>query len=325
MRPCKRLLVTGGAGFIGSHFVEHVLPEVECLVNVDLLTYAGTLDNLSSVLDDSRHCFIQENICSLDRMVTLCTKHRIDTIVHFAAETHVDRSIEDPLCFVETNVKGTAALLEAARVLPSVHFHHISTDEVYGSLGEDGFFSESSPYLPSSPYSASKAAADHLVRAYARTYGLSVTLSHCGNNYGPRQHPEKLIPLVLTRAIKKHSLPLYGDGRQVRDWIYVKDHVEALWRIVRMGKSGETYAITGKCERRNIDIVQVLLEALSKKTGEPVQRYFDLIAFVRDRPGHDRRYALLGDKVEQELGWIPRWSLEKGIGDTVEAYVSKNF
>ncbi len=324
MRSCKRILVTGGAGFIGSRFIFRALPHVDRLVNVDILTYAGSLERLAEVAQNPRYTFAHLNICDMAAIEKICRDEAIDTIVHFAAETHVDRSIVDPMIFVETNVKGTVALLEVARHFPHIHFHYVSTDEVYGSLEEEGFFSETSPYLPSSPYSASKAAADHFVRAYARTYGLSVTLSHCGNNYGPGQYPEKLMPLIITKALQGRPLPLYGDGQQIRDWIYVDDHVDALWKIIHYGMRGETYAISGQCEKRNIDLVHTLLAVLAEKKGAFQTDYLKLITFVADRPGHDRRYALVGAKIFEHLDWAPQYSLEEGLRLTVEAYTQNS-
>jgi dTDP-glucose 4,6-dehydratase len=308
---CKRLLVTGGAGFIGSAFIRYALEQpCETLVNLDALTYAANLDNLSSVNQDPRYHFVQGDIRDRVLVAALCQEHQIDAIVHFAAESHVDRSIASADPFVETNVSGTVSLLEVVRKAPHIHFHHVSTDEVYGALGAEGTFSELSSYHPNSPYAASKAASDHFVRAYGHTYGLSYTLSHCTNNYGPGQHKEKLIPQMIERLLQRAPLPLYGDGRQVRDWIFVDDHVEAVWLILQRGRRGETYDIGGECERSNLDLIDTLIRVFSSVHGEEVAA---CITFVADRPGHDFRYAIDTSKIKQELGWFPRHTLEEGL------------
>ncbi len=305
-----KLLITGGAGFIGSNFIHHILekyPEYE-VVNLDALTYAGNAENLSRWNGDARYRFVKGDICEatiVDPLIVEC-----DIVVHFAAETHVDRSIEGPEAFVRTNVLGTFVLLEAAKKYGK-RFHHISTDEVFGSLGpDDPAFDESTPYDPRSPYSASKASSDHLVRSYFHTYGLPITISNCSNNYGPYHFPEKLIPLAITNLLQGKKVPVYGDGRQVRDWLFVTDHCVAIDRIIHEGKIGETYCIGGNGERENIWIVKKLLEIIGLDES--------MIEFVADRPGHDRRYAIDCSKMANELGWAPSVSLEEGLRKTVE-------
>ncbi len=331
------VFVTGGAGFIGSCFIRYLVGQKDFsgrIVNYDKLTYAGNLSNLSDI--DRRHggtryFFEQGDICDLERVRELLKKYDVSIIVHFAAESHVDRSILGPQDFIQTNINGTFTLLEACRGLwagrQNVRFHHISTDEVYGSLGETGYFSEITPYDPRSPYSASKAASDHLVRAYFHTYGLPVTLSNCSNNYGPYQFPEKLIPLMVLNAFEGKSLPLYGDGKNVRDWLYVDDHCCAVWAIVKDGITGETYNIGGECERQNREIVdricEVLEEVRPSKTNSALQgkSYRDLVTFVADRPGHDRRYAISCDKIKRELGWKQQYTFEEGLRKTISWYL----
>jgi dTDP-glucose 4,6-dehydratase len=319
----KRLLVTGGAGFIGSAFIRFALghnPELEKIVNLDKLTYAANLESLSAIEGDERYFFSQGDVGDSALVERLCLEHAIDAIVHFAAVSHVDRSITGPLSFFETNVRGTLALLEIVRRHPHLHFHQISTDEVYGSLSQSAPpFSEESRYEPNSPYSASKAAADHFVRAYAHTYGLSTTLSHCGNNYGPFQHPEKFIPLMVTNCLQKKALPLYGNGENVRDWIFVDDHVEAVWLILQRGKKGEVYDIGSRCERRNRDLLRDIIRHVSIASGEEEEELLRLITSVPDRPGHDFRYAIDCSKVRRELDWQPRFDLEKGLKTTVDS------
>lgn len=322
----RSLLVTGGAGFIGSAFIRYGLgstPKCERIVNLDLLTYAGNLKNVAVCEQDPRYFFVQGDINDSQIVENLCLEHAIDTIVHFAAESHVDKSIENPLQFFETNVRGTLNLLEILRKYPHIHFHHVSTDEVYGSI-EHGFFHEKTPYDPHSPYSASKAASDHFARAYAHTYGLSLTLSHCSNNYGPCQYPEKFIPRALLNCIEKKPIPVYGKGVNVRDWLYVEDHAEAIWTILDKGKPGEIYDIGGNCEKRNIDLVYFLIEQYAGLVQENSDFYRSLIQFVPDRPGHDFRYAIDSSKIRTELGWEPRHYLEQGLKKTIAWYMYEN-
>lgn len=317
----KRILVTGGAGFIGSAFIRYGLahfPELETVVNFDLLTYAGDEKKLASVAHDPRYIFVRGDIRFEAIVQTLCEQHQIEAIVHFAAESHVDRSIAGPKAFLETNVMGTFALLEVVRRLPHIHFHHVSTDEVYGSL-DAGFFHEQAPYRPNSPYAASKAASDHLVRAWAHTYNLSTTLSHCSNNYGPYQHLEKLIPQTITKCQQRQPIPIYGTGENVRDWLYVYDHAEAVWMILNQGKIGEVYDIGGACEQRNLDVVKEIISLVGRKNDTPLDH---LITFVPDRPGHDFRYAIDFSKIRSQLGWTPRHTLAEGLEKTVEWYIS---
>lgn len=317
MRKSTRLLVTGGAGFIGSAFIRYLFRLSDfsgSILNLDALTYAANLNALKAVHGHPRYTFIQGSICNQQLVEKLLLEHEIDTIVHFAAETHVDRSIESAFPFIETNVNGTLSLLEAARKFPAIHFHHVSTDEVYGSLGESGFFNERSQYRPNSPYSASKAASDHLVRAYFQTYGLSTTISHCSNNYGPYQHPEKFIPLMIQNCLRRKTLPVYGRGSNVRDWLYVDDHVEAIWQILKQGKRGNVYDIGAKTERSNLELLHLIIEEIQAiQPGE----YFSLIRFVSDRLGHDFRYAIDSSKIEEELGWSPKVSLKEGLSRTI--------
>ena len=330
----QTLLVTGGAGFIGANFVRHVLG---CradlrLVTLDALTYAGNLANLEGLPSDQadRHCFVHGDIQDPDLLAELFGRYSFSGVVHFAAESHVDRSILDPLAFVRTNVLGTARLLEAAlasweaRGRPSdFRFLNVSTDEVYGSLGPEGLFSEETSYDPSSPYSASKAAADHFVRAYHRTYGLPVLITNCSNNFGPYQFPEKLIPLMILHILEEKELPVYGDGRQVRDWLYVLDHCRALVAVLERGRPGETYNIGAGEERENIEIVRLLCDLLDRRLsrgGENSSRR--LIRFVSDRPGHDRRYAIDAGKLRRDLGWRPAYPFEQALEETVGWYLS---
>jgi dTDP-glucose 4,6-dehydratase len=325
----KNMLVTGGCGFIGSNFIRYVLKESDFngrIINVDLLTYAGNPENLSDMEKDfpERYIFVKADICHTKEMDRVFADHEIDTICHFAAESHVDRSIVGPDAFVQTNIVGTFNLLELSKARQDrlALFHHISTDEVYGSLGKDGFFTEQTPYKPNSPYSASKAASDHLVRAYHKTYGLPVTISNCSNNYGPFQFPEKLIPLMILNALEGKSLPVYGDGKNVRDWLYVKDHCSAIWTIMKSGTRGETYNIGGNCEMENTAVVkmvcQMLDDQLPKADGKPRK---ELISFVKDRPGHDRRYAIDCTKLTETLGWTPEESFESGLRKTIQWYM----
>ena len=324
------LLITGGAGFIGANFVVSTVQETgEPLVNVDKLTYAGNPRNLDALHGDSRHRFVQGDICDGALVRELLRRHRPRAIVHFAAEIHVDRSISGPAEFVQTNVVGTWTLLEEARAYweadgrnAAFRFLHVSTDEVYGSLGpSDAAFTEETPYAPNSPYAASKAASDHMVRAYHHTYGLPTLTTNCSNNYGPRQFPEKLIPLCIRNALAGEPLPVYGDGRNVRDWLYVGDHCDAIRLVLTKGRIGETYNIGGECERANIDLVRTLCALLDGLRPRVRGRYAELINFVKDRPGHDRRYAMNIDKIRRELGWRPRESFESGLEKTVRWYI----
>jgi dTDP-glucose 4,6-dehydratase len=328
-RP-RSILVTGGAGFIGCNFVRHLLaddPDLR-LVNLDALTYAGHLASLRNISEShgDRYRFVHADIRDLEVVRRIFSEHDIDTVVHLAAESHVDRSIDGPLDFIDTNIRGTANLLEAARSAwqnrRDVRFHHVSTDEVFGSLGTDGLFSETTPYDPSSPYSASKAAADHLVRSWHRTYGLPVTLSNCSNNYGPFQFPEKLIPLMILNAVRGEELPVYGEGANVRDWLHVEDHCSALGVIVRHGEPGRTYNIGGNSERTNLEVVHTLcdlVDQIQPRSDGGSRR--DQIQFVTDRPGHDLRYAIDADRIRSELGWEPSHTFEGGLRATVEWYL----
>ncbi|MDH0893605.1 MULTISPECIES: dTDP-glucose 4,6-dehydratase [unclassified Pseudomonas] len=330
-----RILITGGAGFIGSALIRHLIRNTEHeVLNLDKLTYAGNLESLVSVADSPRYRFLQADIAASDVVGAALADFQPDAIMHLAAESHVDRSIDGPAAFIQTNIVGTYALLEATRAywaaLPEARkaafrFHHISTDEVYGDLhGVDDLFTETTPYAPSSPYSASKAASDHLVRAWQRTYGLPVLLTNCSNNYGPFHFPEKLIPLVILNALEGKPLPVYGDGLQVRDWLFVEDHARALLKVVSEGQVGETYNIGGHNEQRNIDVVRgicALLEELAPSKPAGVVRYEDLITFVKDRPGHDQRYAIDAGKIQRELGWAPEETFASGLRKTVQWYL----
>jgi dTDP-glucose 4,6-dehydratase len=326
------LLVTGGAGFIGSNFILSTIESAgEPVVNLDKLTYAGRLENLAALKGDARHSFVRGDICDRELVRTLLATHKPRAIVHFAAESHVDRSITGPADFVQTNVIGTFSLLEEARAywggLPAAEreafrFLHVSTDEVYGSLGaHDPAFSETTAYQPNSPYSASKAGSDHLVRAYHHTYGLPALTTNCSNNYGPFQFPEKLIPLVIHNALAGKPLPVYGDGLNVRDWLYVLDHCVAVHEVLARGRAGETYNIGGNSERKNIDVVKTICGLLDDMRPRASGSYAELIAFVTDRPGHDRRYAIDARKIAMELGWKPVESFETGMRKTVQWYL----
>ncbi len=331
----QNILVTGGAGFIGSNFIRHLLHSESAvqLVNLDALTYAGSLDNLAAIADDTHYSFVNGNICDGSLVANLLRQRKIDTVVHFAAESHVDRSIHNPGQFVATNVVGTQALLDACRQvwleekalpLTEVRFHHVSTDEVYGTLRpNDPAFSEVTAYAPNSPYAASKAASDHLVRAYHHTYGLPVTITNCSNNYGPYQFPEKLIPLIILNAIASKPLPVYGDGQQIRDWLFVEDHCEAIRLVLTQGRRGETYNIGGNNQPSNLEIVQQLCGLLDEFVPH-AKPHASLIQFVADRPGHDRRYAINLTKIQTELGWQPRESLTTGLRKTVEWYLANH-
>ncbi len=328
------VLVTGGAGFIGSNFVHYLLrtdSEVR-IVTLDALTYAGSLENLKDLPDPARHSFIQGDIADRALLDRIFAEHTIDTVVHFAAETHVDRSIHDPGVFVQTNVLGTFTLLEAARKawlvdktvpVEQARFHHVSTDEVFGTLTrEEPPFEESTPYQPRSPYAASKASSDHFVRAYHITYGLPVSISNCSNNYGPRQFPEKLVPLMILNASSGKPLPVYGDGMQIRDWLYVDDHCEAIWQVATRGQVGETFCVGGDNQPPNIEIVRTICQIMDELQPRSVWAPHEkLISYVADRPGHDRRYDINISKIKNELGWQPRHSLKQGMLDTVVWYL----
>ena len=330
----KNVLVTGGAGFIGSNFVHYVLrtqPDV-FILNLDLLTYAGSLENLKDLQSPQRYQFVKGDICNQVLVEDILRQHEIDTIVHFAAETHVDRSIYGPAAFVQTNIFGTFSLLEAARKVwldehkadaKTVRFHHISTDEVFGSLAADApAFEEKTPYSPNSPYAASKASSDHLVRTYAHTYGLPITLTNCSNNYGPYQFPEKLIPLMILNALQGESLPIYGDGKQIRDWLYVEDHCEAIWQVLQQGQVGESYNVGGNNQPTNLEIVDAICEILDElKPDSSFRPHAGLKKYVIDRPGHDRRYAMNTNKIRLELGWQPKHALQEGLLKTVAWYL----
>jgi dTDP-glucose 4,6-dehydratase len=321
----ENLLVTGGSGFMGSAFIRFVLSQPDftgTVVNLDLLTYAANKENLASVERDVRYQFIRGDIRDRGLLRKVYEEVGIDGIVHFAAETHVDRSISAPAPFIETNIVGTYTLLEFVRDYRSIRFHHISTDEVFGTLGEEGVFSEESPYHPRSPYSASKASSDHFVRAYGETYGLSVTLSHSTNNYGPYQFPEKFIPLMILNCLEEKPLFVYGTGKNIRDWLYVEDHARAIWNILNHGKRGEAYNVGSKTEMRNLDLLKRIIEMIAEKTGKEISRLFDLITFVPDRPGHDYRYALDTQKIVAEIGWKPVTSLQEGLDKTIDWYLA---
>lgn len=324
----KTLLITGGAGFIGSHVVRlfvNKYPDYR-IVNLDVLTYAGNLENLKDIEDAPNYAFVKADICDAEAMSKLFADWKFDGVIHLAAESHVDRSITDPNAFIMTNVMGTANLLNAARTswkdnFDGKCFYHVSTDEVYGSLGDTGFFLETTPYDPQSPYSASKAASDHIVRAYGNTYGLPFVISNCSNNYGPNQFPEKLIPLFINNIRNSKPLPVYGDGKYTRDWLYVVDHARAIDNVYHKGRNGETYNIGGFNEWQNIELVKLMCREVDKQLGNPGGTAEKLITYVKDRPGHDRRYAIDANKIKNELGWQPSVTFEQGLAKTVEWYL----
>ena len=325
----KNILVTGGAGFIGSNFVHHILANHDYnIINIDSLTYAGNLDNLSDIENNEKHTFLKVNICDREAIVDIFKKYDIDTVVNFAAESHVDRSITQPEIFLTTNIIGTQTLLDVAKsfwkVAPDdkyskeykegVKFLQISTDEVYGVLDKTGMFTEATPLSPNSPYSASKASADMMVRAYHETYGLPINITRCSNNYGPFQFPEKLIPLMINNCMADKPLPVYGDGMHIRDWLHVSDHCNAIDTVLHKGVDGEIYNVGGNNEKTNIEIVKLIIQALGKSE--------DLIKYVKDRPGHDRRYAIDNTKITTELGWVPKYTFEEGIAETIQWYIA---
>ena len=332
----KNILVTGGAGFIGANFVPYFIennPEYH-VVNLDLLTYAGNLENVTEVENHPRYTFVQGDICDSNFIKELFQKYQFHDVIHFAAESHVDNSISGPEAFIKTNVLGTFNLLDTARKLwmkgpnqynsgfESTRFHHVSTDEVYGTLGETGLFEETTPYAPNSPYSASKAGSDMIVRSYFHTYGMNVITSNCSNNYGPKQHDEKLIPTIIRKAIAGEPIPIYGDGKNVRDWLYVLDHCKGIELAFKKGRSGETYNIGGRNERNNLQIVATICEILNTKVPRSSGKYQDLITFVKDRPGHDLRYAIDANKINKALGWQPSVTFEQGLEITIDWYLS---
>lgn len=329
----RKVLVTGGAGFIGSNFIQYFLnnnPNCD-IINLDKLTYAGDPANIKEVRDHEQYEFVQGDICDEQLVGELFKNHNVSSVIHFAAESHVDNSIESPNNFIKTNIEGTFVLLEAARNYWTNsrssnqinRFHHISTDEVYGSLGEEGYFSERSPYAPNSPYSASKAASDLLVRSYHKTYGMDTIITNCSNNYGPKQHDEKLIPTIIRKAISNESIPIYGDGSNIRDWIYVLDHCKALDLAFHNGKSGETYVIGGDNECTNLYLANTVCELLDELNPKEMGSYLDQISFVKDRPGHDFRYALDSSKIKNSLGWKPEGNFKSGLAATVKWYLNK--
>lgn len=333
----KHILITGGAGFIGANFVPYFIennPDYH-LVNLDLLTYAGNLENVSEVENHPRYTFVQGDICDRNFVEQLFQKYQFRDVIHFAAESHVDNSISGPEAFIKTNVLGTFNLLDTARKLwmsapnqynvgfENPRFHHVSTDEVYGTLGETGLFKETTPYAPNSPYSASKAGSDMIVRSYFHTYGMNVVTTNCSNNYGPKQHDEKLIPTIIRKAIHGENIPIYGDGKNVRDWLYVLDHCKGIELAFKTGKAGETYNIGGRNERNNLYIVDTVCSILNELQPKSEGKYQDQITFVKDRPGHDLRYAIDATKIENELGWNADENFESGIKKTIEWYLQK--
>jgi dTDP-glucose 4,6-dehydratase len=325
----KTIIITGGAGFIGSHVVRRFVkryPDTR-IVNLDALTYAGNLENLKDVENAPNYVFEKVNITDADAVNAVFAKHSPDGVIHLAAESHVDRSIADPMAFIRTNIEGTVNLLNAARItwkdnFADKRFYHISTDEVYGSLGEEGFFTEETPYDPRSPYSASKASSDHLVRAYFHTYGLPIVISNCSNNYGPNHFPEKLIPLAINNIVNNRPIPIYGKGENVRDWLYVEDHASAIDVIFQKGRLGETYNIGGNNEWTNIDLIHLLCRVMDEKLGRELGTSAQLITYVKDRAGHDLRYAIDSSKLKSELGWEPSLTFEEGLPKTVDWYLA---
>lgn len=314
-KPDNKLLVTGGAGFIGVNFIKYILEKEDDIqiINLDLLTYAGNLESLDDIKDDPRHFFVKGDIRDREFVSELIEKHRISGIINFAAESHVDRSIEGPEIFINTNVKGTLNLLELAKKYNIERFLQVSTDEVYGSLGKDGLFTENTPLSPNSPYSASKASADHLVHSYQHTFGLNTLITRCSNNYGPYQFPEKMLPLCINNIKEKKNIPVYGDGLQIRDWLYVEDHCSAIWKVYKNGASGEVFNIGGCNEKTNLELLNTLLDIMNADKS--------LIKFVKDRPGHDRRYAIDASKIINELNWKPSVTFEQGLNRTVKWYL----
>ena len=331
-RKLKNILITGGAGFIGANFIHYIFKNADFggnIINVDKLTYAGNLENLVEIENNyrgERYFFEKADIYDFGEIKRIFEKYDIDTVVNFAAESHVDRSIYGPKDFVQTNIMGTFNLLEVAREnwkgREDVLFHHISTDEVYGSVEEGSYFYEDTAYKPNSPYSASKASSDHLVRAYYKTYGLPVTVSNCSNNYGSYQFPEKLIPLMILNILEEKNLPVYGDGKNVRDWLYVEDHCRVIWVILNKGEAGETYNIGGENEWENIELINYLCKKIAKIKGKDEDYYKKLITFIKDRPGHDRRYAINCDKIKKELGWRQKFGFEEGLDTTIKWYMN---
>ncbi|WP_411029395.1 dTDP-glucose 4,6-dehydratase [Spongiimicrobium sp. 3-5] len=333
----KNILVSGGVGFIGSNFIPFLLKENTTynIINLDKLTYAGNTNNLIEVTDHDRYQFVKGDICNSELVFSIFEEHNITGVIHFAAESHVDNSIANPEGFIQTNINGTFVLLEAARShwmnefggpkeeFKNARFHHISTDEVYGSLGEEGHFTEKTPYAPNSPYSASKAAADFLVRSYYRTYGLNTVTSNCSNNYGPKQHDEKLIPTIIRKALAGEPIPIYGDGKNVRDWLYVLDHCKGIDRVFKKGVAGSTYLIGGNNEHNNLYIAQRICTILNSIKPRPTGNYNELITFVKDRLGHDYRYAIDASKIQSELEWKPETTFDQGLEKTVKWYVHK--